>query len=309
MGYVITEKFTARNRSGKVLVPQGTALHETATPEASAENENTYFSNNDVQANAHAFVDWDSIVQNVPWNEQAWGAGPTANCKFIQVELCNTADANKFNEVWKRATWLFAYIHTNIMKIPVNSDTLWSHAKISNTWHETDHQDPVDYFAQHGKTVSDFIKDVQAQVDIMQGKVAPAPTPRPINAQVVGLQNALNQMKVRDGKGNALIVDGDAGARTIEAVKRFQSICGLTVDGIAGNNTFNAINLILSRPRCSIRISAPDIVVRYIQYRVGATIDGAWGPNTANKVKIYQSNNGLSADGDVGANTWNKLLG
>ena len=37
--------------------------------------------------------------------------------------------------------------------------------------------------------------------------------------------------------------------------------------------------------------------------------DGSFGSLTETRVKEYQNKNGLTADGVVGINTWNKLLG
>jgi hypothetical protein len=47
--------------------------------------------------------------------------------------------------------------------------------------------------------------------------------------------------------------------------------------------------------------------VRFIQTKVGVTPDGVWGPNTVQAVAVWQSNNGLSADGKVGHSTWAKM--
>ncbi len=71
MAYTIVQKFISQNRSGKTLNAKGTVLHETATPGASDENEFNYFNSGYRGASAHAFVDYDSITQTVPWNEQS----------------------------------------------------------------------------------------------------------------------------------------------------------------------------------------------------------------------------------------------
>ena len=48
----------------------------------------------------------------------------------------------------------------------------------------------------------------------------------------------------------------------------------------------------------------------YLDYYCGPTgADGDFGNRTANSVKKFQKNNGLTADGIVGPATWNKLLG
>jgi hypothetical protein len=47
--------------------------------------------------------------------------------------------------------------------------------------------------------------------------------------------------------------------------------------------------------------------VRWIQRRVGAVVDGDFGPITAQKVKAFQTARGLAADGIVGLDTWQAL--
>jgi N-acetylmuramoyl-L-alanine amidase CwlA len=168
MDYNITQNFITQNRSYKPLIAIGTVLHETATPGASDENERAYFNAAYRGASAHAFVDYNSITQIIPWNEQAWHAGPTANNRYISIELCNYNDASRFEEIWRRGVWLFAYVHVNIIKVTtINEDTLMSHAEVSSKWKETTHTDPIEYFAKFGKTVEDFRIEVQNMINKM----------------------------------------------------------------------------------------------------------------------------------------------
>jgi N-acetylmuramoyl-L-alanine amidase len=168
MSYSIIQKFISKNRSYKALNAKGSVLHETATPGASDENEQKYFDSGNRNSSAHAFVDYDSITQTIPWNEQAWHAGGTANRNYLGIELCNYSDAAKFEEIWKRAVWLFAHVHVNVLKVTtINTDTLMSHAEVSLKWKETTHMDPVAYFGKYGKTVDMFRDAVQAEINSM----------------------------------------------------------------------------------------------------------------------------------------------
>ena len=81
---------------------------------------------------------------------------------------------------------------------------------------------------------------------------------------------------------------------------------GLSVDGIAGANTINAINSVLARPL--LKVGSKGIVVRYLQSKLGIVVDGVFGNGTKNSVIVYQSRNGLVNDGIVGNITWNKLI-
>lgn len=325
MAYTITQRYISKNRSYKPLNAVGTVLHETATPGASDEDEFRYFDSGagGRSVSVHAFVDYDSITQTVPWNEQAWHAGGTANRSYIGIELCNYNDRDKFEEIWKRGVWLFAWLHVNIIKdTTITKDTLMSHAEVSDRWGETNHTDPIAYFAKYGRTVDMFRDEVQKEIYAMLNItepseppiVEPEPETTPSPGKVAGadtgtleLQIVLNLLKIRDNNGNALVEDGIYGRRTVEAVRRLQRIAGIGVDGIAGPKTLGAINTILAKPL--LRAGSRGIAVRYIQSRVNTAVDGIFGPNTKGQVIRFQRNNGLSADGIVGPRTWSKLIG
>ena len=49
-------------------------------------------------------------------------------------------------------------------------------------------------------------------------------------------------------------------------------------------------------------------LTKIVQRIVGVTADGLFGKDTRNAVIAYQKKNGLVADGEVGINTWKKLL-
>lgn len=127
------------------------------------------------------------------------------------------------------------------------------------------------------------------------------------DTSAIELQKALNRLKVHDEKGNVLVEDGIIGSCTKSAIKRFQNIVGITVDGIAGPITKGVLKQILDKPL--VKQGDKGNVVRYIQWRVGATIDGIFGPKTDSAVRAYQSKNELVADGIVGPKTWAKLIG
>jgi N-acetyl-anhydromuramyl-L-alanine amidase AmpD len=317
MTYTIKQRYLSQNRSFKTLNATGTVLHETATPGASDEDEFRYFDSGagGRSVSVHAFVDYDSITQTVPWDEQAWHAGGTANRNYIGIELCNYNDRDKFEEIWKRGVWLFAWLHVNVIsKTSINKDTLMSHAEVSKKWGETNHTDPVAYFARYGKTVDMFRDEVQNEINRMldsnktsepekqtdPGRVAGADT------GVLELQKSLNRLRIRDNNGNALVEDGVLGRRTGEAIRKFQGSAGLAVDGIAGTQTLDAINLIFSKPL--LRRGSRGIAVRYLQYRLGIAADGVFGDNTRTQVVRFQRKNGLAADGIVGTLTWSKLI-
>ncbi len=60
-----------------------------------------------------------------------------------------------------------------------------------------------------------------------------------------------------------------------------------------------------SRGQCVKDIQ--QIVNAAIPKQVYLTVDGQYGPNTTSGVRTFQSDTGISADGSVGPQTWNKL--
>jgi len=94
-------------------------------------------------------------------------------------------------------------------------------------------------------------------------------------------------------------------------IKSVQKAIGAKVDGIVGNETRS------KAPTLSKKKNSRHAVVRVVQEylislgyampRWGA--DGIFGSEMESAVKQFQKDKGLVADGIVGKNTWNKLLG
>ena len=121
------------------------------------------------------------------------------------------------------------------------------------------------------------------------------------------LQYLLNQY------GYNLSLDGIFGGNTYRAVLDFQRNNGLTADGIVGRNTWNAL-LNLNPSVVTLRRGSKNSAVLFLQrlllsYLYPITdLDGIFGPETERAVRSFQSENGLTTDGIVGANTWRALL-
>ena len=157
-------KYIAKNRSGVPLVPKGITLHETATPGATAENSFQYFNREYVGASAHVFVDWNERIQMVPYNECAWHAGPTANSRYIGVEMCHPKGHNpeQFRKVWDGTVELFAEL---LKQFNLSVDDINTHHEISLRWGETDHVDPTAFLAEYGEDIESFKKAVEEKMN------------------------------------------------------------------------------------------------------------------------------------------------
>ena len=124
---------------------------------------------------------------------------------------------------------------------------------------------------------------------------------------VVALQYLLNQY------GYNLSTDGIFGSSTAKAVQQFQTNNNLTLDGIVGRNTWQAL-LNINPASQVLRRGGKSSSVLFLQrlllsylYPI-SNLDGIFGGETERAVKAFQSENGLVADGIVGANTWRKLF-
>lgn len=133
-------------------------------------------------------------------------------------------------------------------------------------------------------------------------------------------------------------VNGIFDADTEEAVRAFQRIFGLTVDGIVGNATWYRIAYLYTSVKRLAELDSEGLTfqelpnqypqllregdtgsgVQWIQYLLAVISrymdqvpeppqDGIFGPKTTASVKAFQQASGLVVDGLVGRNTWNAL--
>ncbi|GEA75353.1 amidase [Lactobacillus delbrueckii subsp. delbrueckii] len=153
-------RFGYRKGVGK---PEGVVVHETASPGATAWDEGRYFNNNWMTAYAyvHAVVDNNQTIQLMSPDYGVWGAGPIANHRYIQVELCEVSTRSQFvqsvaNDAYYIATLLHRYNLTPSRASQDGSGTIWSHNEVSHYLGGTNHGDPDGYFAKWGYSMSDF---------------------------------------------------------------------------------------------------------------------------------------------------------
>jgi N-acetylmuramoyl-L-alanine amidase CwlA len=158
---------------------EGVVCHATACYNDSDESERNYEQGHWNDAFVHGFVDEDSITQTAPFGYLAWGAGHTANQRYVQLELCQTYDQAKFQSAYDRYVWLTAKVLADRKLGVIDGVTLLSHKQVSDMWHESTHQDPIDYFASHGLTWAQHVANVKAEYDRQT-------TPSPVYTVVAG---------------------------------------------------------------------------------------------------------------------------
>ena len=109
-------------------------------------------------------------------------------------------------------------------------------------------------------------------------------------------------------KGYSLTVDGQFGNGTETAVKNFQKSNNLSQDGIVGENTWKKLIVTVQNGSNNSAVKALQYQLKN-KYGFSITVDGAFGNGTQTAVTTFQKNNNISADGIVGATTWQYLLG
>ncbi|SCM96481.1 N-acetylmuramoyl-L-alanine amidase [Bacillus mycoides] len=137
---------------------EGVVAHSTATPEAPAINIQKYETRTWRSAFVHYATDWDENIQIASTKYRAWGAGPSANARFVHVELCETRDPVKFKRSYERYVKLLGEILRDRNIHP--SKGLWTHKDITYKLGGTDHEDPLNYLKSHGVSESQFRADV-----------------------------------------------------------------------------------------------------------------------------------------------------
>ena len=153
----------------------------------------------------------------------------------------------------------------------------------------------------------------------------------------VGMEVRLVQFWLRLAADNysalrTVTVDGSYGAATVSAVEAFQTLFGLTPDGVVGRSTWNklkevglavankivAANVAPGQFTTTTRAGSSGTAVRAVQYylrRLAAyysdvprvAVDGKFGAATTRAVKAWQSRAGLTVDGVVGRLTFQSL--
>lgn len=147
-------------------------------------------------------------------------------------------------------------------------------------------------------------------------------------AEVEVLQFWLSGLAQFEAAQPDVTVDGRFGAATRRAVEVFQQRMGLTVDGVAGRATWEALYAAwldiqsdmggTAYPGTALRQGSRGNSVRLIQFwlRLSAdnyaalapvAVDGSFGAATRRAVTAFQQRFGLTADGVVGRASWAKL--
>ncbi|MEU8975249.1 peptidoglycan-binding protein [Streptomyces monashensis] len=107
--------------------------------------------------------------------------------------------------------------------------------------------------------------------------------------------------------GASITADGQFGPATLAATKSFQSTHGLGVDGQIGPQTWSALIVQVQKGSSGDDVRAAQVELNRFGY--GLAVDGSFGSGTDSAARAFQSAHGLGADGQIGPQTWQMLVG
>ena len=156
--------------------------------------------------------------------------------------------------------------------------------------------------------------------EVTSEKTTSAPAATPVASTVSAATIRDVQQKLKDLGMYSGSITGNAGQKTIAAVKAFQKKYGLTADGIIGSETLKKLNevaqaQVTATPKVTATpaSSANASTVRDVQQKLkdlgmySGDVTGNIGSKTTAAIKAFQEKYGLTADGIIGSETLKKL--
>jgi hypothetical protein len=290
----IVESIMTKNpcyTAGQKITVKGLMLHSVGCPQPCAKvfvnlwNKNSYS-----YACVHAFIDANdgTILQTLPWNHRAWHGDGSSNNTHIGVEMCepncikyttgasftcsNLSKARAMAErTYNSAVELFAHLCKEYKLDPMADGVIVSHSEGYRKGIASNHADPEHLWKGLGMsyTMDTFRKAVKSAMD---------------GTAYVPSVKEWQQAAIADGFKFPIY-----GA-----------------DGKWGNECASVAKKAIVKKRWYYTNKN---LTRIVQRVVGVTADGLCGNATRNAIIAYQKKHGLVADGEVGINTWKKILG
>lgn len=267
------------------MTPKYITVHNTDN-DAPAENEVAYMRRNNLQTSFHVAIDDKYVIYGVPFDRNAWHAGDggtgRGNRQTIGVEICySKSGGKKFDEAERNAAkWIAKELKSRgwgIDRVKRHKD--WSGKNC-----------PKRTMARGWQRFLDMIKSE------MRGTIETShkPSNKPIESK--------------------LKVDGYFGTATVKAT---QKMLKTEIDGIVSRqpkaNKKYLVRAVDGVWKFTDDYKGGSLMVKALQKKVGATVDGYMGKNTVKAMQKYLNKKGydLSVDGYMGPATvkaWQKYL-
>lgn len=193
-GYPILQNWLRESIQDLVpVVPTCFVVHSTANPGVGDEAHVRWLNTARQHGWANYYGDHDSIRMVVPEGWRAPAQGPTYNLQALSYEMCEPGrdlswdeQVRRFHETWNRAAWTAA---ETCFRFGWGIYQVISHAEVSaKVPNETDHTDPIAFFARYGRTFEDFRADVGALLEELNGAYPEAADWQ--DGYIIGLMNA-----------------------------------------------------------------------------------------------------------------------
>lgn len=155
--------------------PTGVVVHDTGMDDTTIEGEiNNMLTEYDATGTfVHSFIDAEKIIRIANEDYMAYGAGKYANDKFVQFEMPHETTKDGFAMQTANAAYYTAFILLKY-NLPVTlgqedgSGTVWTHEMVSLYLGDTDHIDPVEYWAASAKEYFDTTYDINNFISLVQ---------------------------------------------------------------------------------------------------------------------------------------------
>lgn len=293
-------------------------VHDTGNVTDSDEGNANYFCTGSRNASAHYFVDSDSITQVVKDTDCAWHCGD-GNNKYginnrnsIGIELCRTNNKVEYQtkvnavELIRGLMSKYNVAIENVVRHYDASRKLCPRSMMDNNWAEWyEFKRMIESNTVISKTVANNEELYRVRKSWND-----------VKSQIGAYKNFENAKKLANGEYKVFNSKGEEvyplktnntvtinlHLRDLQDAYNKDYNKNILVDGIRGPQVETMLsNLCLCQGNKGNCVS-------WLQCRVGASIDGNFGPNTKQKVKDFQYKYGLVVDGIAGKNTFNKLL-
>jgi len=286
---------------------------------------NNHWNQPGIKKCVHAFIGKDKngvvrIYQTLPWDMVGWHSGSgikgssqnANNTGYIGFEMCedDMTDKEYFNEVYNKAVELTAYL---VKQFNIKLENVIGHYEGHQRGIASNHADPKPWFSKHGKTMDDFRRDVKEKLGIDEEipeqyyytiqkgdtlwsiskkfgmtvdelkKMNNLTSDLIFTGDVLKVKGPIEEPATPPPKHQLLELDGIWGPATTRSL---QKNLGTSVDGIISGQYKNQITSAIP----SVSFGPPftgSQVIRAVQKKIGAKVDGFIGPETVRALQKY----------------------